>query len=336
MTRGTLIIVAGPTAVGKTAFSLALAERLGCPIISADSRQFYREMPIGTSAPSPEVLHRVPHYMVGITSIRDSYTVSRYEEEVIPLLEGLFLRFPYVILSGGSMLYIDAIEKGIDEMPSVVPEVRETLRLRFEKEGLSSILEELKLVDPEYYNYVDRKNHKRVIHGLEMYYSTGKPFSFFRTGKVKQRSFSIKKVLLDRPRQELYEAVNSRTLKMFKSGWLAEARQLYPFRTLNALNTIGYKEIFSYFDACTALRASKFSPHPATSKAPLYDNSKRDEEETTNEKSADLEEVIRKIQCNTRDYARKQIIWFRRDPSYILFSPEGDIETLFPKLGISL
>lgn len=280
--KGTLIVLVGPTGIGKTELSLSLAEALSAPIISADSRQLYKELPIGTAAPTQEEQRRVPHYMVGVVPISEHYSAARYESEVIPLIEALFRTHRYVLLVGGSMLYIDAITKGIDDIPDVCPTVRQTLQKRWEEEGLDSLLEELRRVDLEYYNVVDKRNHKRVIHGLEVYYSSGKPFSSFRTHLHKKRSFDMVCFELVRPREELYNRINDRVRNMLNSGWLEEARSLYAFRHLNALNTIGYKELFQYIGGMCS-----------------------------------LDDAIHNIARNTRIYARKQMTWFKKTPFYI-------------------
>ncbi len=279
--KGTLIILTGATGIGKTKLAINVAQALNAPIISADSRQIYRELPIGTAAPTLEEMQLVPHYMVACTSIQDHYSAARYESEVIPLIERLLLKHKFVLLVGGSMLYLDAIIKGIDDIPDVAPEIRKELYARWEKEGLDNILKELKEVDPEYYEYVDKQNYKRVIHGLEIYLSSGKKFSSFRTNIIKERSFSILAFELTRPREELYNRINSRVEIMIEQGWIEEARKVYPFRELNSLNTIGYKELFAYFDGTYTLNEAK-----------------------------------QKIAKNTRVYARKQITWFKKNNLY--------------------
>lgn len=280
--KGTLLVLVGPTGIGKTELSLSLAELLDAPIISADSRQLYRELPIGTAAPTEEEQKRVPHYMVGVASISEHYSAARYEAEVIPLIESLLEKHRYVLLVGGSMLYIDAIVKGIDNVPDVAEDVRQTLYQRWADEGLEPLLEELKVADPDYYDRVDKKNYKRVIHGLEVFYSSGQPFSSFHMHQIKERPFDIICFELTRPREELYERINRRVVQMLEAGWLAEAEALYPYRHLNALNTIGYKELFNYIGG----RCS-------------------------------LDEAIHQIARNTRIYARKQITWFKKTDFYL-------------------
>lgn len=277
-----LIVLTGPTAVGKTELSLSLAESLGSFIISCDSRQIYKELSIGTASPTPDQLARVKHFFVGTRSIHDYYSAAKFETDVLELLN----THPYnktetVVMTGGSMMYIDAVCNGIDDMPDVDQELRKDLYSQFEEEGLDSILAQLKILDPEYYQKVDLKNHKRVIHALEICLMTGKPYSSFRKQTPKQRPFEIIKICLDRDRKELYERIDKRVIKMIDDGLEQEARALYPYRHLNALNTVGYKEMFSYIDG-----------------------------EIT------LDQAITQIQNNTHKYARKQLTWFRKDKSY--------------------
>jgi tRNA dimethylallyltransferase len=286
-----LLVLTGPTGVGKTELSLSMAEIIGSPIISCDSRQIFREMSIGTAAPTNAQIERVKHYFIGVHSIHDYYSAAKFETDVLELLERKpLLSKDTILMTGGSMLYIDAVCNGIDEMPDVDEEIRKKLVIQYEEEGLDSILAQLKVLDPVYYEHVDRKNHKRVIHGLEICLMTGKPFSSFRKEKAKERPFKILKICLNRERAELYSRIDQRVLEMIDLGLVEEAQSLYPFRSLNALNTVGYKELFTYFEgSCT------------------------------------LEEAIVNIQNNTHKYARKQLTWFRRDPAYNWFHPD-DIE----------
>ena len=277
--RPTLLVLIGPTGVGKTELSLQLAERLCTCIVSADSRQLYADLPIGTAAPTPQQLARVEHHMVGTLQLTDYYSAARYEEEVMQLLDRLFGTHSTVILTGGSMMYIDAVCKGIDDIPTVDEETRRTLLQRYESEGLDQLTNELRLLDPEYYRTVDLKNPKRVIHALEICYMTGRPYSSFRTESVKQRPFRIVKVGLRRDREELYQRINSRVVEMVQQGLVEEARRVMPYRQLNSLNTVGYKEMFRYLDG-----------------------------------EWSLDEAIAKIQQNSRIYSRKQMTWFKRDP----------------------
>jgi tRNA dimethylallyltransferase len=286
-----LVVLTGPTGVGKTELSLSIAESLGSFVISCDSRQIFREMAIGTAAPTPEQINRVKHYFIGVRSIHDYYSAARFETDVLELLDSRPSdSINNILMTGGSMLYIDAVCNGIDDMPDVDEDIRKELLVQFEEEGLDSILAQLKILDPVYYEQVDKKNHKRVIHGLEICMIAGRPYSSFRKEKAKERPFKILKICLNRERTELYSRIDKRVLKMIDLGFVEEARNLYPYRSLNALNTVGYKELFSYFDG-----------------------------------SLTLEEAIVNIQNNTHKYARKQLTWFRRDPGYHWFHPDDTI-----------
>ena len=283
----TLVVLAGPTGVGKTELSLRLARELGSPVFSCDSRQMFREMRIGTAAPTPGQLSQVPHHFIGNLSIHDYYSAARFESDALALFDRYFSQgHEYLLMTGGSMLYIDAVCRGIDDMPDVDPQLRDELLARYREEGLDSLLAQLRLLDPVYYAEVDRCNPKRVLHGLEICLMTGRPFSDFRQKTPKQRPFRIVKLCLDRPREELYARIDRRVLQMMDEGLLDEARALYPFRHLNALNTVGYKELFAYMDGQTT-----------------------------------LDEAVRQIQFNTHKYARKQLTWFRRDGGYRWLQP---------------
>lgn len=274
----TLLVLLGPTGVGKTGWSLHIAESLGCPVLSADSRQIYREIPIGTAAPTAVQLQRVPHYFVGTLSPEAYYSASEYEREALSLLRDLHTQFPVVVMTGGSMMYIDAVCKGIDDIPSIEDTLREELQELYRKEGLDPIRQRLKLLDPVFYNEVDLQNPKRVIHALEVCLMAGKPYSSLRTDPKKERPFRIVKVGFTRDREELYHRINHRVDQMIGEGLVEEARGLYPRRHLNSLNTVGYKELFDYFDGkCT------------------------------------LAFAIEKIKQHTRNYARKQLTWFKKD-----------------------
>lgn len=288
-----LVILLGPTGVGKTELSLRVAEHFGSPIISSDSRQLYKDLPIGTAAPTPEQMARVRHYMVGTLNLTDYYSASNFEEDVISLLNTLHQTTPTVVMTGGSMMYIDAVCKGIDDIPTVTPAIREEIYAQFEREGLENILQELKEADPVHYGEVDRMNYKRVIHAVEICRMTGKPYSSFRTNSKKERPFRIIKIGLTRDREELYDRINCRVDQMMTDGLLEEARKVYPFRHLNSLNTVGYKELFNYFDG---------------------------------EWSLDL--AIEKIKRNSRVYARKQMTWFKRDEEIEWFHPEQETEII--------
>lgn len=288
-----LILILGPTGVGKTELSLRVAEHFRSPILSSDSRQLYKDLPIGTAAPTPEQLQRVPHHLVGTLSLSDYYSASRFEEEALTLLEELFRTTPAVVMTGGSMMYIDAICKGIDEMPTVAPDIRQAIYDQFEREGLAPFLTELQTADPLHYAEVDRNNYKRVLHAVEICRQTGRPYSDFRTHTVKQRPFRILKIGLNRDRELLCDRINQRVDQMMADGLQEEARRVYPYRHFNALNTVGYKELFRYFDG-----------------------------------EWNLETAIEKIKRNTRVYARKQMTWFKRDPDIRWFHPEEENEIL--------
>jgi tRNA dimethylallyltransferase len=292
----TLIVLLGPTGVGKTELSLELAEHFHTSIISSDSRQIYRGLPIGTAAPLPEELSRIPHYFIGTLDLTDYYSASLFEEEVLSLLAKLYEKQEVVLMSGGSPMYIDAVCKGIDEIPTVDLRLREDIKKRYEAEGLDSIRAELKLLDPVFYNQVDLKNHKRVIHALEICLMAGKPYSSLRTNSVRQRPFKIIKIGLKRERKELYERINLRVDQMMEQGLLEEARKVYSLKHLNSLNTVGYKELFKYFDG---------------------------------EWSLDF--AVEKIKQDSRIYSRKQMTWFKRDQDIHWFHPE-EKEAIFNTL----
>ena len=273
-----LLVLVGPTGLGKTTWSIRIAEKLNCPILSADSRQLYKGMSIGTAAPMPDQLSRAKHYFIGILSPEEYYSASRYEEEAITLIQGLHKKHSVVIMTGGSMLYIDAVCRGIDEIPTIDEELRNNIQELYRKEGLDPIRQQLKLLDPVFYRQVDLKNPKRVIHALEVCLMTGKPYSSLRTHPRKKRPFRIVKIGLTRERHQLYDLINARVDEMISEGLIEEAQRLYPFRHLNALNTVGYKELFDYFDG-----------------------------------KYDLNTAIDKIKQHSRNYARKQLSWFKRD-----------------------
>lgn len=283
----TLLVILGPTGVGKTELSLRIAEQFGSCIISADSRQFYRDIPIGTAAPTPDQLERVKHYFVGTLGLEDYYSASQYEVDTLKLLSQLFEQQEIVVMSGGSMMYIDAVCNGIDDIPTVTDETRQMVRSRYEAEGLESLVSELRLLDPAYYNRVDRKNTARVLHALEICYQTGHTFTSFRTGKKKLRPFNIIKVGLNRPRPELFDRINHRVSAMMDEGLLDEVQRVLPFRNCNSLNTVGYKELFNYLDG-----------------------------------DWDLDIALDRMRKNTRVYAKKQLTWFKRDESVCWFHPE--------------
>ncbi len=293
--KDTLVVVTGPTAVGKTELCLDIADHYGIPIINADSRQIYKGLRIGTAAPTKDQLQKVKHYFVGTLELEDYYNASMYEQEVMSLLAEFFAGDGrhIALMTGGSMMYIDSVCNGIDDIPAVNAETRELLKERLEREGLEKLCSELKVLDPEYYSIVDRKNTRRVIHGLEICYQTGKPYTYFRKKEKRQRPFNIIKIALNRPREELYGRINSRVDEMLHDGLLEEARALYSYRELNALNTVGYKEIFEYFDG-----------------------------------SSSMGEAVERIKGNTRRYARKQLTWFKRDEKVRWFDPNDKNEIM--------
>jgi tRNA dimethylallyltransferase len=274
----TLFVVAGPTAVGKTAIAIELAKKLNTEIISADSRQFYREMSIGTAKPSPDELAQAKHHFVDSHSIKDSFSVGDFEEQGLALLEEIFKKHDTAILVGGSGLYIKAICEGFDKLPSASPEVRDKLNLEFKNEGIIPLQEKLKAADPVYYSEVDLNNPQRLVRALEVFESTGMPFSSYRKSTINARPFQCVKIALDLPREILYQRINQRVDDMVKQGLIDEVRSLLPYRHLNALNTVGYRELFDYFDG-------KIS----------------------------FENAIELIKQNTRRFAKRQMTWFRKD-----------------------
>ena len=285
--KKTLIVIAGPTASGKTSFAIELAKALDTVIISADSRQFYKEMSIGTAAPTPEELLQVKHYFVHNISIEDKYDVADYEREVLLLLDELFKTHDNVILTGGSGLFIDAVCNGIDEMPDIQPEIRKKVEKMLQDGGIKALADELQRLDPEYFAIVDQQNPRRLQRAMEVCYQTGKTFTSFRQNKQVQRSFTIVKYALLWNRQELIKRIDRRVDLMMENGLLEEAKTLYPKRELNALNTVGYKELFAHFDGhCT------------------------------------LAEAVEQIKIHTRQYAKRQMTWLRRDTGYQWIMPE--------------
>ena len=287
MKKNTLIVIAGPTASGKTAFAIKVARALNTVILSADSRQFYKEMSIGTAAPTEEELSQAKHYFVHHISIEDKYDVADYERDVLQLLDELFKTHDAVVMTGGSGLFIDAVCNGIDAMPDVNPEIREKVEKLYQDEGLHGMQEALQHLDPDYYAIVDQQNPRRLQRALEVCYQTGKPFSSFRSGNAVKRDFDIKKYAILWDRQRLIERIDKRVDMMMEQGLLEEAKSLYPKRHLNAMNTVGYKELFAYFDGqCT------------------------------------LEEAVEQIKIHTRQYAKRQMTWLRKDNSYRWIMPE--------------
>ena len=289
----TLIVIAGPTASGKTAFAIEMAKALNTVILSADSRQFYKEMRIGTAAPTEEELNQAKHYFVHHISIEDKYDVADYERDAIALLDELFKTHDAVIMTGGSGLFIDAVCNGIDVMPDVKPEIREKVQKLYDEGGLHPMQEALKHLDPEYYAVVDQQNPRRLQRALEVCYQTGLPFSSFRSGNTILRNFSVRKYALLWDRQALIHRIDRRVEMMIEQGLLEEAKALYPKRHLNALNTVGYKELFAYFDGDCA-----------------------------------LDEAVEQIKIHTRQYAKRQMTWLRKDSEYQWITPNELEEVL--------
>lgn len=290
----TLYVLLGPTAVGKTELALQMAEKLGSPILNCDSRQIYRGMETGTAAPTAEQRRRVRHYFVGTHDIGSYYSAAQYEQDALALIEELRGKgHQSVLLSGGSMMYLDAVCNGIDDIPSVDAEVRDTLRERLARGEIDKMRSELRMLDPDYYHTADTRNPKRVVHALEVCFTTGRPYSSFLTNTRKERPFDIVKIGLRRERQDLFHRINRRVDAMMEEGLLEEARRLYPFRHENSLNTVGYKELFRHLDG-------------------LWE----------------LPFAVEKIKKNTRDYAKKQMTWFSHDESISWFHPAQAEEIL--------
>ena len=289
----TLIVITGPTAVGKTQLCLDIARHFDIPIINADSRQIYKELSIGTAKPSAEDQLAVKHYFVSTLSLQDYYSASLFESQVTDLLDTLFKTSDYALMAGGSMMYIDAVCDGIDDIPTIDDETRATMKQRLKDEGLQKLCEELQRLDPEYYEIVDRQNPKRVVHALEICTMTGQTYTSFRKREKKDRPFRIVKIGLNRDREELYNRINARVDEMMQNGLLEEAEALYPMRESNALNTVGYKELFEYLNGRWP-----------------------------------LEEAVERIKGNTRRYARKQLTWYKKDPQIHWFHPDQKKEII--------
>ena len=296
----TLVVILGSTGVGKTDTCIRVAKHFNVPIINADSRQIFQEIPIGTAAPTQVQQQEIKHYFVGNHHLDDYYSASMYEQDVLSLLEKLFTSQDIALMSGGSMMYIDAVCNGIDDIPTVDEQTRQWMKQRLHDEGLPALVEELRQLDPIHYEFVDKNNPRRVVHALEICHMTGKTYTSFRTNKIKERPFQIIKIGLNLPREELYQRINQRVLNMIQEGWVEEALKVYPKRELNSLHTVGYRELFDYLDG-------------------LYT----------------LDEAIEKIQSNTRRYMRKQLTWFKRDQKIRWFSP-NNIEEIINYISKSI
>lgn len=298
MSTNTLVVITGPTGVGKSDTAVWLARELNAEIISADSRQLYRDIPIGTAAPTAEQMAEVKHHFVGTLSLEEYYSAAQFEDDVMQLLPQLFARSPYVVMCGGSMMYVDAVCKGIDNIPTISDEIRHEVVERFERDGAEAMREELRRLDPVYYNQVDLKNHKRVIHAVEICLQAGRPYSELRTNSVKQRPFRIVKIGLNLPREQLFDRINHRVEKMIEAGLVDEARRFYQQRHLNSLNTVGYKELFAWMDG-----------------------------------TMDYDTAVARIQKNTRVYAKKQLTWYAKDTDMHWFAPSDHQEILKLVMG---
>lgn len=283
-------MITGPTGSGKTDLSIQLAQRLGCDIISADSRQLFRDIPIGTAAPSPQQLATVIHHFVGTLSLDEYYSAARYEEDVMALLPSMWEKSPYAVMCGGSMMYVDAVTRGIDDLPTVSDSVRRHVMDLYESEGIEGIRATLRNLDPDYLAIADPANHRRLIHAIEISLEAGQPYSSLRTGTVKERPFKTIKMMIDYPRETLFDRINRRVDAMIEDGFIEEARRVYPLRHLNSLNTVGYKEMFAAFDGTMT-----------------------------------LDTAIERMKKNTRVYAKKQLTWLKRDPSVIRLNPSTSL-----------
>lgn len=287
----TLLLIVGPTGVGKTELALRVAERYGCPIVSCDSRQIFREIPIGTAAPTADEQRRVKHYFIGERSIEEAYNAGQYERDALKLLDVLFAKHDVVVMTGGSMLYADAVCKGLDDLPSVPSSVRADVQREYGSKGLAWLQSEVQRLDPVYWEEVDRQNPARLAHCVELCRVTGKPYSALRSHAAKERPFRIVKIGLDRPRAQLYARIDERVKQMMAAGLLEEAKAVYPKRALNSLQTVGYKELFAYLDG-----------------------------------QYDLERAVELIQQNSRHYAKRQLTWFRRDKEIHWLNANDDYE----------
>ncbi|WP_295729121.1 tRNA (adenosine(37)-N6)-dimethylallyltransferase MiaA [uncultured Muribaculum sp.] len=285
-----LVVVTGPTGSGKTALAIELAQKLGCDIISADSRQLYRDIPIGTAAPTPEELGAATHHFVGTLALNEYYSAARYEEDVMALLPGLLRRDGCAVMCGGSMMYVDAVCHGIDDLPTVSDEVRASTLSLYEREGIEGLRATLRNLDPDYLAGADLSNHRRLIHAIEISIEAGVPYSSLRKGAIKERPFRTVKMMIDHPREELFNRINRRVDRMMAEGLEEEARRVYPLRHLNSLNTVGFKEMFAWFDG-----------------------------------TMDRDTAVARIGKNTRVYAKKQLTWLKRDTGVARLDPSAPL-----------
>ena len=299
MNEKTLIVITGPTGIGKTDTAIKVAQMLNTEIISADSRQIYCGIPIGTACPTAEELSAVPHHFINILQLDQYYSAAQFESDVMALLPQLFDKHDYVVMCGGSMMYVDAVCNGIDDIPTVSDDVRSQAYAILYREGIEGVARKVAEIDPEYYAIADKQNAKRLVHALEIYMQSGKPFSTFRTGMKKQRQFRILKFALNMPREELFARINSRVDKMIECGLEEEARNVFHLRHLNSLNTVGYKEMFAYFDG-----------------------------------TMDFITARERLKKNTRVYAKKQITWYAKDPDIITLHPSTAVEAILKHCNI--
>lgn len=288
-----LLVIAGPTAVGKSEVALRVAEHFQTAIVSADSRQIFKEIPIGTAQPTTDELKRVPHHFIAERSVTEPYNAGMFEREALKRLETLFCDYQTIVCCGGTGLYIKALCEGLDELPKADPAVRRDLNFRLRNEGLSSLQQQMQQLDPLHYERMDAQNPQRLIRALEVCITTGRPFSSFHGQKSEKRPFAIRKIGLERPREELYQRIEQRVDAMLENGWLEEAREVYPLRSLNSLNTVGYKELFAHFDG-----------------------------------EMPLAEAVVRIKTSTRRFAKRQLTWFRRDTEMEWMHPDKAVANL--------